>query len=97
MANDSAFLDWNSNTEPDLLGYIIKFGLYPGTYTHTVGLNNGTPNPPSQATLTNTYFNSDGLWYFAVSAFDNSSNESALSSPVSKRITRTQAKLRHVR
>jgi hypothetical protein len=95
MAKSDALVDWNSNTEPDLAGYIVSYGLYPGLYTHTVGLNNGTPTPPSQALVTT--FNSDGLWYFAVHAFDTSLNASAKTSAVSKRITQVQSKLRHRR
>jgi hypothetical protein len=88
MALNNAILTWNANTESDLAGYNIYFGQQPGVFTsiHTLGLVTTT-------TLLNTVFNNDGTWRFAVSAFDTSSNESALSTLVTKRIVRTASKL----
>ncbi len=75
----NATLSWNANTESDLAGYRIYVGTRSGSYG-VVGpfeVTNGTsftvPNLPLGAT-----------YFFAVSAFDKSGNESAKSSEVSK-------------
>ncbi|HNI18432.1 MAG TPA: fibronectin type III domain-containing protein [Nitrospira sp.] len=75
----SATVSWNANTESDLAGYRIYVGTKSGSYG-VVGpfeVTNGTsftvPNLPLGAT-----------YFFAVSAFDKSGNESAKSAEVSK-------------
>ncbi|HNA45930.1 MAG TPA: fibronectin type III domain-containing protein [Nitrospira sp.] len=75
----NATVSWNANTEADLAGYRIYVGTKSGSYG-VVGpfeVTNGTsftvPNLPLGAT-----------YFFAVSAFDKSGNESAKSAEVSK-------------
>ncbi len=75
----NATVSWNANTEADLAGYRIYVGTKSGSYGD-VGpfeVTNGTsftvPNLPLGAT-----------YFFAVSAFDKSGNESAKSAEVSK-------------
>ena len=75
----SATVSWNANTESDLAGYRIYVGTRSGSYG-VVGpfeVTNATsftvPNLPLGAT-----------YFFAVSAFDKSGNESAKSAEVSK-------------
>ena len=75
----SATVSWNANTESDLAGYRIYVGTRSGSYG-VVGpfeVTNSTsftiPNLPTGTT-----------YYFAVSAFDKSENESAKSVEVSK-------------
>ncbi len=75
----SATVSWNANTETDLAGYRIYVGTRSGSYGF-VGpfeVTNRTsftiPNLPTGTT-----------YYFAVSAFDKSGNESAKSAEVSK-------------
>ena len=75
----SATVSWNANTESDLAGYRIYVGTRSGSYG-VVGpfeVTNSTsftiPNLPTGTT-----------YYFAVSAFDKSGNESAKSVEVSK-------------
>jgi len=76
-----ATLSWTRNGEADLAGYRIYYGLHavpPNVpFNVDVGLT-ATPLTPT-ATLTNfvVYGNLD----FAVTAYDTSNNESALSSP----------------
>lgn len=88
MANNNALVQWNANTEPDLVGYRLYYGLFPGSYSGFIDVGNVT------STTLEAQFNSDGRWYFAISAYDTSNNESALSSAVSKRITRQPLGLR---
>ncbi len=79
-----ATLSWTQNAEPDLAGYFVYRGISPGVYgaPTDVGLT-ATPSAPSH---TFTSFPSNGTWYFAVSAYDTSNNESAKSNEVSKQI-----------
>ena len=78
----SATLSWTSNSEADLAGYKLYVGTAPGRYTYA--------GSPVIIGLMGSYTIS-GLpigqtYYFALSAFDSSGNESALSSEVSKSI-----------
>ena len=78
----SATLSWTLNSEADLAGYKLYVGTAPGRYTYA--------GSPVIIGLMGSYTNS-GLpmgqtYYFALSAFDSSGNESALSSEVSKSI-----------
>ena len=78
----SATLSWTSNSESDLAGYKLYVGTAPGRYTYA--------GSPVIIGLMGSYTIS-GLpmgqtYYFALSAFDSSGNESALSSEVSKSI-----------
>ena len=72
-------MSWNANSESDLAGYRIYVGTRSGSYGFvgpfevTKGTSFTVPNLP----LGTTYF-------FAVSAFDKSGNESAKSAEVSK-------------
>ena len=75
----NATVSWNANTESDLAGYRIYVGTRSGSYgvvgpfevTNTTSFT--VPNLPLGAT-----------YFFAVSAFDKSGNESAKSAEVSK-------------
>ena len=75
----NATVSWNANSESDLAGYRIYVGTRSGSYGFvgpfevTKGTSFTVPNLP----LGTTYF-------FAVSAFDKSGNESAKSAEVSK-------------
>lgn len=64
-------------TPSDLAGYRIYYGTASGTY--------GTPvSVGSTATAHTVTGLASGTWYFVVSAFDDSGNESALSDEVRK-------------
>lgn len=70
------------NSETDLAGYKVYVGTAPGLYSY--------PGSPIVIGRTDNYAIT-GLpvgqtYYFAISAFDDSGNESALSSEVSKSI-----------
>ena len=75
-------MSWTSNSEADLAGYKLYVGTAPGRYTYA--------GSPVTIGLTGSYTIS-GLpmgqtYYFSLSAFDSSGNESALSTEVSKSI-----------
>ena len=84
-----ATLTWTANTEPDLAGYLIYWGLYPGIYTFVTAAGPAATSYNVDSSL----LTSDGTYYFAISAYDTSNNESALASPLSGRIIRVKAKL----
>jgi hypothetical protein len=73
-------LTWTANGEPDLAGYKVYVGTASGTYSF-----------PGSAFLTGevTSYTVSNLpkgqtYFFAISAYDNAGNESALSAEVSK-------------
>jgi hypothetical protein len=78
----NATLSWTLNSETDLAGYKVYVGTAPGLYSY--------PGSPIVIGRTDNYAIT-GLpvgqtYYFAISAFDNSGNESTLSTEVSKSI-----------
>ena len=73
-------VSWTANTESDLAGYKIYAGRSSGVYGSA-----GTPITISApATSGQVTLNDSGLWYFAVTAFDSSQNESGFSTEVTK-------------
>jgi fibronectin type 3 domain-containing protein len=75
----TATLTWSPNTDTDLAGYKLYVGNAPGVYGAPIDMGKVTSYVVNNLTLGNTY-------YFAVSAYDTSGNESALSTVVSKSI-----------
>jgi hypothetical protein len=75
----SATLTWVANSESDLAGYKVYVGMAPGAYGSPIAVGNTTSYMVSGLLRGNTY-------YFAVSAYDASGNESLPSSAVSKSI-----------
>lgn len=64
---------WNANTEPDLDGYRVHYGVIPGEYTEIIDVGNMT-----EATIEITpEYGRD--YYFVVTAYDTSGNESGYS------------------
>lgn len=80
--NTSAILSWDLGSESNLAGYKIYVGTASGTYSY--------PGSPFTIGKLNTYTISNlptgQSYFFAVSAFDTSGNNSALSAEVSKSI-----------
>ncbi|MFQ5637507.1 MAG: FlgD immunoglobulin-like domain containing protein [bacterium] len=72
----SAVVSWDPNTEGDLSGYKIYYGKKPGEYTNDVFVGNVTSKRISGLEVEKRY-------YFVVTAFDFSGNESKFSSEVS--------------
>ena len=77
----SASLTWNPNTETDLAGYKVHVGTSSGTYTFAGPFD-------TRATTSYTVGNlpKGQTYYFAISAYDASGNESLFSAEVSKSI-----------
>ena len=72
-------LSWSSNTEPDLGGYKVYYGAASHTYGNPVVIG-------LQTSYTVTGL-SNGTYYFSVTAYDTSGNESGFSNEVSKTIS----------
>ena len=80
VAVGSVTLTWQANREQDLAGYKIYVGASSGSYTYAGSpfmIGNATAYTLSALPKGQTYF-------FAISAYDTSGNESGLSSEVSK-------------
>lgn len=86
----SAALTWNANSEPDLAGYKVYYGASARTgndpnictlcgYSASIDVGNVTSHTINGLTEGGTY-------YFSVSAYDTSNNESEFSAEVSKTI-----------
>lgn len=82
-----AVLKWNANTESDLAGYKIYYGQSPRTGNNPTG---GYTNGPVDAGKTTSYtignLENGKKYYFSVSAYDTSGNESNFSSEANKTI-----------
>lgn len=79
-------LAWDPNTESDLAGYKLYYGNAPraqAPYTQTVLINDRTATN-WQVTL------NPGVYYFGLTAFDRTGNESGFSNEVSAQIQQVQ-------
>ncbi|OGZ34073.1 MAG: hypothetical protein A2Y98_03305 [Candidatus Portnoybacteria bacterium RBG_19FT_COMBO_36_7] len=89
----SATLSWNANTEIDLAGYKIYYGTASrtGTDPKTCGLcgYSASVNVGNVRTYTFSNLTDNTTYYFSVTAYDTSNNESVFSSQVSKLIAKT--------
>lgn len=74
--SSTASLTWDANSESDLSGYRIYWGTASGVYGNVEDVGNVT-----NGTVT---IDASGTWYFAVTAYDTSNNESDFSSEISK-------------
>lgn len=78
----AAQVSWNANTEPDLAGYKVYYGTSPGVYTVTIDVGlTATPSTPSHTIYNLT---KGTTYYFNVTAYDTSNNESGFGTEVSK-------------
>ncbi|NIR48096.1 T9SS type A sorting domain-containing protein [candidate division KSB1 bacterium] len=75
----SVIVSWDANTESDLAGYKIYYGKTSRDYNREVFVGNVTSHKISALQPTERY-------YFAVTAFDHSGNESGFSQEVSAEI-----------
>ena len=69
-------LEWDPNSEPDIAGYKIYYGLESGNYTTTINVGNFTTCVISDLDSGQTY-------YFAATAYNNDGYESDYSNEVS--------------
>lgn len=93
----SANLSWNANSESDLSGYKVYYGTSPRTGSCPPG---GYPNNVSVGNVTSYILSNltDGqTYYFSITAYDASSNESCFSSEVSKFIPAPTASVSNVK
>lgn len=85
-----AILSWDPNdwnTDPDLAGYKVYYGTASGNYTNNVDI--GLINPDSVPTYTVNNLTEGNTYYFTVTAYDTSGNESGFSNEVFKSIQST--------
>jgi hypothetical protein len=80
LAGD-AILTWDPNIEPELAGYKVYYGAASGSYGAPIVIGN-------QTTYTITGLGT-GTYYFAVTAYDTSGNESGYSNQGSKTFSDT--------
>ena len=78
-SSTTATISWSLNAEPDLAGYKLYMGTASGVYSSTTPVGKVTSYTISNLGVGTTY-------YFAVTAYDTSGNESAISHEVSKSI-----------
>jgi len=83
LAPDTATLAWDVVVHPTLSGYRVYYGTAPGTYLQLLGSGIDVGNA---TTHTVTGLSSGTRYYFVVTAYDSSSNESAFSNEVFKDI-----------
>jgi fibronectin type 3 domain-containing protein len=77
-------LAWDANSESDLAGYKVYQSAYEDMTIPTVS-NVPLSTLPNQAAPTFTVTeNTDGTYYFQVTAYDTANNESGFSNKVSK-------------
>lgn len=86
--NMSKRINWNMNSESDLAGYIVYYGTASRTYSAmstSVGLSGdgstGTPSKIISGLLDGT------TYYFGVTAYDATGNESTFSGEVTTTVT----------
>lgn len=87
----TATLSWNVNTEPDLAGYRIYYGTSPrtdkcppGGYPSKVDI--GKTDTPDKPTYILKDLENGKTFYFSVTSYDTSGNESCFSDEMSKAI-----------
>lgn len=86
--NTSKRINWNMNSESDLAGYIVYYGTASRTYSAmstSIGLSGdgstGTPSKIISGLLDGT------TYYFGVTAYDATGNESTFSGEVASLVT----------
>lgn len=75
QADVAVTLEWDANSEDDLAGYKLFWGLIPGNYMRSVDVGNVTR-------FTLAPMDNNTKYYFAAKAYDKSDNESDFSSEV---------------
>lgn len=83
LAPTTATLQWDAVVFPTLSGYRVYYGTSPGSYQQSAGAGIDAGNA---TTFTVTGLGSGIRYYFAVTAYDSSNNESGYSNEVFKDI-----------
>lgn len=88
----TATLHWNANTEPDLAGYKIYYGTKartgdcpPGGYSGNADV--GKTDTPDTPAYTLKELENSKTYYFSITSYDTSGNESCFSQEISKQVT----------
>ena len=81
---NTAILTWDAVTDPNLSGYRVYYGTAPGTYVQSPGQGISVGNVTSYVV---SGLRSGTRYYFTVTAFDTSNNESSFSNEVFKDIS----------
>jgi len=87
----TATLSWNANTESDLAGYRIYYGISPRTDKCPPGgypgkIDIGKTDTPDKPTYTLKELENGKTYYFSISSYDTSGNESCFSDEMNKTI-----------
>ena len=79
MPTSNITLAWDANTEPDIAGYKIYAG-------RTTGVYDAAGSPKDVGNVTSGFFtiNSNGFWFFSLTAYDTEGLESGFSNEVSR-------------
>lgn len=90
--NGQANLSWNANPEEDLAGYRIYYGQSPRTSDCPAGgyaekLDAGKTTTPEKPSYKFEKLESGKTYYFSVTSYDSSGNESCFSAEMSKAIS----------
>lgn len=85
----TATLSWSSNTESDLAGYKIYYGTSPRTDSCPPGgypdkIDVGKTETPEKPTYTIRNLEINKTYYFSITSYDTSNNESCFSEEISK-------------
>ena len=82
IGNGRVTASWDANSESDLAGYKLYWGIASGVYTFNedLGMTTSTSLPTSVVSQLRPF---NTTWYFAVTAYDTNNNESPFSSEVS--------------
>ena len=75
-------LAWAPNTEPDIAGYQVYYGMTSRNYKHSIDVGNVT-------TYTLLGLKQGVTYYVALTAYDSANNESAFSNEVSGKVDET--------
>lgn len=69
-------MSWNANTDDDLAGYRVYYGTASGSYSYSIDAGNATTVEIGDLSASSTY-------YFIVTAYDTTGNESEPADEVS--------------
>ena len=89
--NGTATISWNANTESDLAGYRIYYGTSPRTDKCPPGgypskIDAGKTDTPDKPSYKIENLENGKTFYFSVTSFDSSGNESCFSDEIDKAI-----------
>ncbi len=89
LAASQATLSWKANTEPDIAGYKIYYGVFPRTDSCPPGgypnkIDTGKTNTRNSPSYTIGNLEEGKTYYFSLTSYDISGNESCFSKEINK-------------